>query len=135
MAKKLIHTDKVYHGKELVIPYDGKIQLEADGSVIVSDEAAEVLLTIPNWESTEIDEELQEEEETEEVITKPAKTKEKQKSGTGLSKKDLDNLKSLSLEDLIEIAKAAEVTGWEKFKKNQTSLSTYLKNRLKDRMQ
>lgn len=127
MSKKLVFTDKNHHGHQLNIPVDGEIELGKDGTVLVSDEAAKVLLTIPGWEDTKA-KGLASDEEEEEIVEEdsPGEAVESQ----WLEGLDLDGLAKLSLEDLNEIAEAGKIKNYKKFGKNRVALAKYIKSQL-----
>lgn len=125
MAKKLIHTDVRYHGSSLTVPVDQKIDIGTDGSVIVSDEAAVILLTIPNWELAKNQKNVPKEE------LKLAGEDDEENSGIEWLKEiDLDKLSTLEFSDLVELAKEGKIEGYEKFGKNKVALAKFIKSRL-----
>lgn len=125
MAKKLIHTDERFHGSSLTVPVDQRIEIDKDGFVIVSDEAAEILLTIPNWELAKDQGDLNEEE------GKLSEEDDEENSGIEWLKEiDLNKLSTLDLKELIELAKEGKIIGYEKFGSNKVALAKYIKSRI-----
>lgn len=127
MSKKLVLTDVRHHGKSLIIPVDGEVELGQDGSVLVSDEAAKHLLTISGWVDKQA-KNLGNDEEEEELL---------EEDGVGavvgsqwLDGLDLNGLTKLSLEDLYEIAEAGKIKNYKKFGKNRVALAMYIKSQL-----
>lgn len=124
MSKKLIFTDIHHHGKNLTVPVDGFIELGEDGTVVVSDEAAAVLLTIEGWQRTkdgsdiEDDENIHEEEQDEAADMQ------------WLDGINLDGLTKLSLEELNEIAEAGKIKNYKVFGTNRVALAKYIKSQL-----
>lgn len=126
MSKKLVLADVRHHGKSLIIPVDGEVELNQDGSVLVSDEAAVHLLTIPGWTDTKA-KGLVNDEEEEDLSEDNVDTEAGSQWLEGL---DLDSLTKLSLEDLNEIAEAGKIKNYKKFGKNRVALAKYIKSQL-----
>jgi hypothetical protein len=127
MSKKLVLTDVRHHGKFLVVPVDGEVELGKDGSVLVSDEAAKHLLTIPGWIDTKA-KGLANDEEEEELADEEGG--EGEVESQWLDGLDLDGLTKLPLEDLNEIAEAGKIKNYKKFGKNRVALAKYIKSQL-----
>lgn len=109
---KIQHTQK---NAKMNIPFDGEIETDENGIVEVSEAAAKELCHEGSlW--TNLDTKIEEINEEDE--------------------ENLDNELSVDLEILdlpamIEVAKQAELDGWEKFQKNEKAMRTYLSKRLK----
>lgn len=119
MSKKIFYNDHRYYGQELAVPYDGNILIDEEGYVEVSDKCAAELLGNPGWEDP--------------AIVKEAPKAPKKKKGENaewLKDVDLDQLATLSIEDLTELAVAGDIKGYEKFLKNQKAMAAFLKSKL-----
>ena len=110
---KVKHT--AHHGKKLNVPVDGHVDVSKDGTIEVSDEAANHLLTL--------------ESEFEEVAPKKVENEKKNEG-------DDDGLNSLLLEDLVELAKTSgyEEKEYKKFAKNKKLMIVFLRKKADEKL-
>lgn len=126
MSRKLVLQSEAHFNTRHTIPIDGDVEIGPDGSVEVSDEAADILLTVPGW----VDPEAVDDEVDDETVNEIEETK-----NSGLESVDLDGLDELSAEDLLEIAKMANIKVSKALTKPESkkALVLYLKSKLKGR--
>ena len=98
---KIKTTLPAFFGQKIKLPIDGLVELDENGEVEASTEAAELLLQSKDWKSAEEDEETEEVEAT---------------------------LEQLTIPQLIAICKEAQFpeTEWKKYHKSQKGLVVYI---------
>ena len=151
---KNVHT----HGKKVVIPFDGEIEVGEDGTAEVSQEAADCLVENGNHEHVEVkqasktDDNKSADDKGSKKQDKPSKadknakkaakedegakeegeeSSEKEAEGTQtLTKEDLDGLE---LNELLELAVSAELKedDYKKFKASKPLMINFLLKNLK----
>lgn len=128
MSKKTLKLkDQKYWNKPLNVPVDGEVNVNAEGEISVSQEAAEILIGI---KSTFIDPEVEEEVETNDV-EKENNEKEEEIVQVDLTLEEINAIDSLTKKELNELAKRYKVKGYDKISdKKKPVVVAFLKNTL-----
>lgn len=116
---KLKTSNASLYGSRLTVPVDGTIQIDRNGEINVSEVCARHLLTLPEW--------LAVGEGVKEDAAPAAETAEDQ------DKAIIDQIRAMSLEEMLETAAEAEYPEGEykKFKKNSKLMAAYLVKKYK----
>ena len=116
---KLKTSNASLYGSRLTVPVDGTIQIDRNGEINVSEVCARHLLTLPEW--------LAVGEAVKEDAAPAAKTAEDQ------DKAIIDQIRAMSLEEMLETAAEAEYPEdeYKKFKKNSKLMAAYLVKKYK----
>ena len=116
---KLKTSNASLYGSRLTVPVDGTIQIDRNGEINVSEVCARHLLTLPEW--------LAVGEGVKEDAAPAAETAEDQ------DKAIIDQIRSMSLEEMLETAAEAEYPEdeYKKFKKNSKLMAAYLVKKYK----
>ena len=116
---KLKTSNASLYGSRLTVPVDGTIQIDRNGEINVSEVCARHLLTLPEW--------LAVGEGVKEDAAPAAETAEDQ------DKAIIDQIRAMSLEEMLKIAAEAEYPEdeYKKFKKNSKLMAAYLVKKYK----
>lgn len=116
---KLKTSNASLYGSRLTVPVDGTIQIDRNGEINVSEVCARHLLTLPEW--------LAVGEGVKEDAAPAAETAEDQ------DKAIIDQIRAMSLEEMLETAAEAEYPSdeYKKFKKNSKLMAAYLVKKYK----
>lgn len=116
---KLKTSNVSLYGSRLTVPVDGTIQIDRNGEINVSEVCARHLLTLPEW--------LAVGEGVKEDAAPAAETAEDQ------NKAIIDQIRAMSLEEMLETAAEAEYPEdeYKKFKKNSKLMAAYLVKKYK----
>lgn len=116
---KLKTSNASLYGSRLTVPVDGTIQIDRNGEINVSEVCARHLLTLPEW--------LAVGEGVKEDAAPAAETAEDQ------DKEIIDQIRAMSLEEMLETAAEAEYPEdeYKKFKKNSKLMAAYLVKKYK----
>lgn len=116
---KLKTSNASLYGSRLTVPVDGTIQIDRNGEINVSEVCARHLLTLPEW--------LAVGEGAKKAAAPVAKTAEDQ------DKAIIDQIRAMSLEEMLETAAEAEYPEdeYKKFKKNSKLMAAYLVKKYK----
>lgn len=116
---KLKTSNASLYGSRLTVPVDGTIQIDRNGEINVSEVCARHLLTLPEW--------LAVGEGVKEDAAPAAETAEDQ------NKAIIDQIRAMSLEEMLETAAEAEYPEdeYKKFKKNSKLMAAYLVKKYK----
>lgn len=117
---KLKTNNASLFGSRLAVPVDGTIQIDRNGEINVSEACASHLLTLPEWVAVG-------KKEAPAVEPKASKAAEDQ------DKAVIDQIRAMSLEDLIATAQDAEYPEeeYKKFVKNSKLMAAYLVKKYK----
>lgn len=135
---KLINVNRSTHGMTIKIPIDGKVEIDKDGNVEVSDEAGKLLIangggdwTTKNLQKVkEAKQKLKKVEDEEEDETPPAAKKEVAATEAGELDVLLKALETMSVEEMLDVAKGAQIKNYQLFKNKPEVLRNYIKNKL-----
>jgi hypothetical protein len=137
MSKRKIKTTlKDLFGKQVTVPYDGTINVAADGTVEVSNQAADVLLTIvDDWEEiagSKVPKVGKQVAADPKATDEPKKDEKADVKPVDINeiKQTLEMIDQWSLDELNKIAESLQLKGYKIFAKKEKALRTFVHNKL-----
>jgi hypothetical protein len=107
-------------GKAIILPKIGEVEISEQGTIEVEDSIASLLLDGDNWEQIE-----QSEDEDEDAPDEDG-DEDEEADNVELSSK----IDSMSLEDMLLLAKEANLKGFNLFSKDASKMRIFLKKKL-----
>jgi hypothetical protein len=109
-------------GKAIILPKIGEVEISEQGTIEVEDSIASLLLDGDNWEQIE---QSENEDENEDAPDEDG-DEDEEADNVELSSK----IDSMSLEDMLLLAKEANLKGFNLFSKDASKMRIFLKKKL-----
>lgn len=132
---KIVCLDKAFHGKKLVLPDVGEMEIPEDGVIEVSERLAEILTSgSAVWEMKDSKKAVKKEVIVEDEDEEEEEEEEEEEDGVDTDAEIKAQLDTLELKDLISMAEKAEYTAseYKSFKKNKKLMVSYLLKKSKE---
>lgn len=146
MAKKKVVEQIVYtlrskeksiHGKNIILPLIGETLVNKDGEIEVDEYVAKLLLNGDNWSIVQDEEEeaedeqksdknLSEDDQDEEEEDDNEEEDDEDDTETEDEQKIKDHLETLTLEQMVDLAKESNLKGYNLFKSDEKKMRAFL---------